>query len=490
MHKGDRGMINIVGLGPGSLESLTMGAIQLIKQNNNIFLRTKKHPTVRFLKDEGIHFTTYDGKYEQAESFDEVYSSIAEDLVKQHELLGDIVYAVPGHPLVAEKSVNILLKLCKNKKVKTNILPAVSFIDAVMEALEIDPIEGIKVIDAFDVKNQIMDKRIGTIITQVYNNFIASEVKITLLEYYKDDTEIYFVRSAGIKEDESIRKIALYELDRQQDIDYLTSIYIPKDLDNTKDFYDLLRIIDILRGENGCPWDKEQDHDSIKRNLIEESYEVLEAIDEKNENMIVEELGDVLFQVIFHSQIGKEEGYFNVNDVIEGICNKMINRHPHIFGDEIAETTEDVIDNWDKIKMKEQKMNSYTDTLKHVAKNLPALIRAEKVQKKAAKVGFDWDKVEDAFDKVSEELTEVKDVYKGSNRDKIVEEVGDLAFSVVNVSRFLDIDPENALNYTIDKFIKRFEFIELKAKEMNSDLGDMTLSEMDELWNESKSLED
>ncbi|MDF2502965.1 MAG: MazG family protein [Clostridium sp.] len=490
MHKGDRGMINIVGLGPGSLESLTMGAIQLIKQNNNIFLRTKKHPTVRFLKDEGIHFTTYDGKYEQAESFDEVYSSIAEDLVKQHELLGDIVYAVPGHPLVAEKSVNILLKLCKNKKVKTNILPAVSFIDAVMESLEIDPIEGIKVIDAFDVKNQIMDKRIGTIITQVYNNFIASEVKITLLEYYKDDTEIYFVRSAGIKEDESIRKIALYELDRQQDIDYLTSIYIPKDLDNTKDFYDLLRIIDILRGENGCPWDKEQDHDSIKRNLIEESYEVLEAIDEKNENMIVEELGDVLFQVIFHSQIGKEEGYFNVNDVIEGICNKMINRHPHIFGDEIAETTEDVIDNWDKIKMKEQKMNSYTDTLKHVAKNLPALIRAEKVQKKAAKVGFDWDKVEDAFDKVSEELTEVKDVYKGSNRDKIVEEVGDLAFSVVNVSRFLDIDPENALNYTIDKFIKRFEFIELKAKEMNSDLGDMTLSEMDELWNESKSLED
>ncbi|WP_010235220.1 nucleoside triphosphate pyrophosphohydrolase [Clostridium arbusti] len=483
-------MINIVGLGPGSLESLTMGAIQLIKQNNNIFLRTKKHPTVKFLKDEGIHFTTYDGKYEQAESFDEVYSSIAEDLVKQHELLGDIVYAVPGHPLVAEKSVNILLKLCKNKKVKTNILPAVSFIDAVMEALEIDPIEGIKVIDAFDVKNQIMDKRIGTIITQVYNNFISSEVKITLLEYYKDDTEIYFVRSAGIKEDESIRKIALYELDRQQDIDYLTSIYIPKDLDNTKDFYDLLRIIDILRGENGCPWDKDQDHDSIKRNLIEESYEVLEAIDEKNENMIVEELGDVLFQVIFHSQIGKEEGYFNVNDVIEGICNKMINRHPHIFGDEIAETTEDVIDNWDKIKMKEQKMNSYTDTLKHVAKNLPALIRAEKVQKKAAKVGFDWDKVEDAFDKVSEELTEVKDVYKGSNRDKIVEEVGDLAFSVVNVSRFLDIDPENALNYTIDKFIKRFEFIELKAKEMNSDLGDMTLSEMDELWNESKSLED
>ncbi|MFT8312787.1 MAG: nucleoside triphosphate pyrophosphohydrolase [Clostridium sp.] len=481
-------MINIVGLGPGSLESLTMGAVQVLKQNNNIFLRTIKHPTVKFLKDEGINFLTYDGKYEQAENFDEVYSSIAEDLLEQHKLLGNIVYAVPGHPLVAEKSVDILLKLCKERKIQVNVLPAVSFIDAVMEALEIDPIEGIKVIDAFDIKNQIMDKRIGTIITQVYNNFIASEVKLALLDYYSDDTEIYFVRSAGIKNDESIRKILLYELDRQQDIDYLTSIYVPKDLNNNKDFYDLVNIVDILRGENGCPWDKKQNHDSIKRDLIEESYEVLEAIDKKDENMIVEELGDVLFQIIFHSQIGKEEDYFNVNDVIEGICNKMIDRHPHIFGNEIADTSEAVIDRWDQIKMKEQNLTSHTDELKHIAKNLPALIRAEKVQKKAAKIGFDWEKVEEAMDKVLEELNEVKDVYKGSNRDKILEEVGDLAFSVVNVSRFLDIDPENALNYTIDKFIRRFEFIEIKAKEMDIALEDMTLSEMNKLWNKSKSL--
>lgn len=482
-------MINVVGLGPGSFESLTMGTVRLLKQNNNIFLRTIKHPTVEFLRTEGINFSTYDGKYEQAESFDEVYNSIAEDLVKQHEDLGNVVYAVPGHPLVAEKSVNILLKLCKDKKIQVNVLPAVSFIDAVMEALKIDPIEGLKVVDAFDIRNQIMDKRIGTIITQVYNNFIASEVKLALLDYYKDDTEIYFVRSAGIENDESIRKIQLYELDRQLDIDYLTSIYIPKDLDNTKDFYDLVSIIDILRGEDGCPWDKKQNHDSIKRDLIEESYEVLEAIDKKDENMIEEELGDVLFQIVFHSQIGKEEGYFNINDVIQGICNKMINRHPHIFGDEIADTSEAVIDKWDKIKMKEQNLSNYTDALKHIAKNLPALIRAEKVQKKAAKIGFDWDKIEDAMDKILEELNEVKDVYKGSNRDKILEEVGDLAFSVVNVARFLDIDTENALNYTIDKFIKRFEFMELKAIEMDTNLENMTLSEMDKLWNEAKSLE-
>lgn len=479
-------MINIVGLGPGALEALTIGSVQLIKQSPNVFLRTEKHPTVKFLKDEGIKFSTYDNKYEQSENFDEVYNSIAEDLLKQYEKFGDIVYVVPGHPLVAEKSVDLLLDLCKEKNIKVNILPAVSFIDAVMEALEIDPIDGIKVVDAFDIKNQIMDKRVGTIITQVYNNFIASEVKLSLLNYYKDDTEIYFVRSAGIKNSENIRKILLYELDRQQDIDYLTSIYIPKDLDNNKDFYDLTNIIDILRGENGCPWDKKQNHDSIKRDIIEESYEVLEAIDKKDENMIIEELGDVLFQVIFHSQIGKEEGYFNINDVIGNICDKMINRHPHIFGDEIADTSEEVIDRWDKIKMEEQGLTSYTDVLKHIAITLPALIRAEKVQKKASKIGFDWEKLESAMDKVLEEIDEVKNVYKGSNRDKITEELGDLLFSVVNVSRFLDIDPENALNYTIDKFIRRFEFMELKAKRMNSSLKNMTLSEMNELWNESK----
>ncbi|UZW14041.1 nucleoside triphosphate pyrophosphohydrolase [Clostridium pasteurianum] len=479
-------MINVVGLGPGSLEALTIGTVQLIKKNTNIFLRTEKHPTVKFLRDEGINFFTYDNEYENSESFDEVYNSIAEDLLSQHEKLGDIVYAVPGHPLVAEKSVDLLLSLCKEKSIKVNILPAVSFIDAVMEALEIDPIDGIKVIDAFDIKNQIMDKRIGTIITQVYNNFIASEVKLSLLDYYSDDTEIYFVRSAGIKDSENIRKIPLYKLDRQQDIDYLTSIYIPKDLDNNKDFYDLVKIIDILRGENGCPWDKEQDHDSIKRDIIEESYEVLEAIDKKDEDMIIEELGDVLFQVMFHSQIGKEEGYFNINDVIGNICNKMINRHPHVFGDEIADSSETVVERWDKIKIKEQKLTSYTDVLKHIAISLPALIRAEKVQKKASKIGFDWQKVEGAMDKILEELNEVKKVYKGSNRDKITEEVGDLLFSVVNVSRFLDIDPENALNYTIDKFIRRFEFMELKAKEMNNDLKNMTFNEMNELWNKSK----
>ncbi|PRR77192.1 Nucleoside triphosphate pyrophosphohydrolase [Clostridium liquoris] len=479
-------MIKVVGLGPGSKEALTLGTIEVLKTAKKVYLRTEKHPTVEYLKEFNIEYETFDKKYDSMDNFDEVYDSIANDIIKEYKESGDVAYAVPGHPLVAEKSVNNLIRLCKENSIELKIFPAVSFVDAMIESLRIDPIEGIKIIDAFDIKNQILDKRLGTIVTQVYNGFIASEVKLALLEYYGDEEEIYFVRAAGIEGLESVRKIKLYELDRQPDIDYLTSIFIPKKLNNTKDFYDLLSIMERLRGEDGCPWDREQDHDSLKKYLIEESYEVLEAIEEKNDDMLIEELGDVLFQIVFHAQIGKEEGFFNINDVIKGICDKMVERHPHVFGEVKVSSSDEVLDNWDKIKSKEKGYNSHTEELKHVAKTLPSLIKAEKIQKKAAKVGFDWNRVEDALDKVLEEFYEVKDVYKNNNREKILEEVGDLIFAVVNVARFLDIDPEYALNYTIDKFIYRFEYIERSAENIGVKMENMTLEEMDQLWEKAK----
>ncbi|WP_027625380.1 nucleoside triphosphate pyrophosphohydrolase [Clostridium lundense] len=479
-------MIKVVGLGPGSKEALTLGTIEVLKSTKKVYLRTEKHPTVEDLKGFNIEFETFDKKYDSMNSFDEVYDSIARDIIGKYKEIGDVVYAVPGHPLVAEKSVNNLIRLCEESSIELKIYPAVSFVDAMIESLKIDPIDGIKIIDAFDIKNQVLDKRLGTIVTQVYNGFIASEVKLALLEYYGDEEEIYFVRAAGVEGLESIRKIKLYELDRQPDIDYLTSIFIPKNLNNTKDFYDLLSIMEKLRGENGCPWDREQGHDSLKKYLIEESYEVLEAIDEKDDDALIEELGDVLLQVVFHAQIGKEEGFFNINDVIKGICNKMIERHPHVFGKLQVNSSDQVLYNWDKIKKEEKGYTSYTEELKHVAKTLPSLIRAEKIQKKAAKVGFDWKRVEDALNKVLEEFYEVKDVYKNNNREKILEELGDLIFSVVNVARFLDIDPENALNYTIDKFINRFEYIERSAKNIGVKIEEMTLDEMDQLWEKAK----
>jgi len=480
-------MIKVVGLGPGAIGSLTIETLEILKGGKRIYLRTEKHPTVDYLKSLCIQFETYDNRYEEYDNFDAVYEAIAEDIIQKHEMYGDIIYGVPGHPLVAETSVKLLLKLCAKHKIDIEIVPAVSFIDAVIQSLKIDPIEGMKIIDAFDIKNQVIDKRVGLLITQVYNKFIASEVKLALLEYYKDDMEIYFVRAAGIKGLECTRKIKLYELDRQEDIDYLTSIYIPKDLEATVDFQDLIDVMNTLRNENGCAWDRIQTHESLKKFLIEECYEVLEAIDEKDEEKIIEELGDVLLQVVFHAQIGKEQGYFNINDVIKGVTSKMINRHPHVFKNIENKNPEQVLESWEIIKSEEKGFNNYTDTLKHVPKNLPGLMRAYKVQEKAAKVGFDWDSIEPAMEKVLEELQEVKDVYKGDNRAKILEEVGDLVFSTVNIARMLDIDPEFAVNYTIDKFIKRFQYIEENASNRNTDLLSMSLAEMDALWNESKS---
>ncbi|EKQ55977.1 MULTISPECIES: nucleoside triphosphate pyrophosphohydrolase [unclassified Clostridium] len=483
-------MIKIVGLGPGAKDALTIGTICELESNRNIFLRTEKHPTVDYLREKNIKFDTYDNMYESIDSFDQVYLSIANDLIKKQKELGDLIYAVPGHPLVAEKSVFNLMKLCNENNIEYKIIPAVSFIDAMIESLKIDPIEGVKVIDSFDIENQVLDKRIGTVITQVYNQLIASEVKLKLLEYYNDETEIYYVRAAGIEGQESIRKIPLYELDMQEDIDYLTSIYIPKDMKNKKDFYDLLEIIEKLRGEDGCPWDREQTHKSLEKALVEESYEVIDAIEQEDENSLIEELGDVLLQVVFHASIGKEDGYFDISDVIEGICNKMINRHPHVFNNSSEiNSSEEVLEKWDELKKGEKGYKNITEEMRGITKGLPALLRAHKVQEKAKKVGFDFEHINFAINKVKEELKEVIDVYNTENVEKITEEVGDLLFSCVNVARFLKIDEEIALNYTIDKFIKRFEYIEKAAKDENIKLTNMSLEEMDKLWEISKKLD-
>ncbi len=276
----------------------------------------------------------------------------------------------------------------------------------------------------------------------------------------------------------------------QEDSDYLTSIYIPKDLNNKKDFNDLLEIVEVLRGENGCPWDREQTHKSLEKALVEESYEVIDAIDREDDNGLVEELGDVLLQVVFHASIGKEDGYFDINEIITGICNKMISRHPHVFGTlNNINTSNDVLTKWDELKKEEKGYETLSEEMNGVTKGLPSLLRAHKVQNKAKKVGFDLADIDSAINKLKEEIQEVIDVYNTKNMDKIKDEVGDLLFSCVNVARFLNVDEELALNATIDKFIKRFSYIEGKIKDKGQDLQDVNLDKMDKLWEEAKKLE-
>lgn len=253
----------------------------------------------------------------------------------------------------------------------------------------------------------------------------------------------------------------------------------------TYDFNDLLRIMEILRAPDGCMWDREQDHQSIRRNFIEETYEVCEAIDEEDTEHLKEELGDVLLQVVFHTQMEKEKGVFDIGDVADGICKKLIFRHPHIFGSVEVSSSEEILRNWDELKRKEKHQETDTAALQSVAKSLPGLIRAEKLQKKAAKVGFDWDRAEDALDKVAEELDEVRRAMQGDGDPE--EELGDLLFAAVNVSRHLKIDAERAMEKACNKFTDRFAQMDQMAREMQQNLSDLSLEEMDALWEKAKS---
>lgn len=258
-----------------------------------------------------------------------------------------------------------------------------------------------------------------------------------------------------------------------------------------KDFYDcndLLEIVKILRAPGGCPWDAEQTHESIRKDFIEETYEVIEAINKNSPEMLREELGDVLLQVVFHTLIETEKGTFNFSDVTDEVCKKLIIRHPHVFGDVNVSSTDEVLTNWDAIKMNTKKQKTVSDAIDSIPRELPALMRANKVQKKASKAGFDWDEAAGALEKVHEELGEVREALTSGTKEQVLDEIGDLLFATVNVSRFADIDPEEALTKATDKFAGRFSIVEKMAEKEGLDMKTADLKKLDELWENAKAI--
>jgi tetrapyrrole methylase family protein / MazG family protein len=480
--------ITIVGLGAGDLEQLPLGVYRLIKESEALFLRTKEHPVVKDFAAEGVAFHSFDEIYEKHDRFEQVYEEITEVLVS-HAEAGPLVYAVPGHPLVAEKTVQLLLELHRQGKIEVKVGGGQSFIDALFASVGADPIDGFQLLDGTSLRLQDIHMNQQLIIGQVYDAFIASEVKLTLMELYPYDYEVMLVTAAGSKE-EKVERIPLVELDRAAGLSNLTSLYVPavKEMESAFKQYGTLReIISTLRGPDGCPWDREQTHQSLKKYLIEETYELLEAIDEDDIDHIIEELGDVLLQVMLHAQIGEDEGMFTMEEVIESIASKMVRRHPHVFGTVDVENAEQVKLNWDKIKQQEKGGSEESSSmLKDIAKGMPALLKSYEYQKKAAKAGFDWPDSKGAWDKVWEEIKEFEKEVENGNETEITKEFGDILFALVNVARFYNVFPEEALAMTNTKFYRRFSYVEKQVRGSGKSFEDFTLEELDAFWNEAK----
>lgn len=489
--------ITIVGLGSGNPDRLTMGIVKTLQQASKVYVRTQEHPVMSVLDELNVATQSFDHVYEARDSFPEVYASIADILIEKAAAGQEgtnIVYAVPGHPMVAEATVQILRERCAHEGIRLSILGGESFLDEAFIRLGFDPIEGFQLLDASGLDASLLQPRLHTVIGQVYDTFTASDVKLALMELYPDDYKITVGHALGVEGQEQILQVPLYELDRVEGYGNLSLVYVPRSEDEMlrqRTFARLHEIVAILRSPEGCPWDREQTHASIRKNLIEETYEVLETIDEDDPEHMQEELGDLLLQVMLHSQMEEEIGTFNVFDVIQGLNDKLIFRHPHVFGQNKAEDAEAALSNWEQMKAEEKRRKGLdpgqASVLDGIPKDLPALMKAYKLQKKASKVGFDWERINDVLDKIEEELAELREaVEQDLTLEEKTAELGDLLFAAANAARFLHTDPEEALSMTNRKFIQRFHFIEDELRARGKTVHESSLEEMDAIWQQAK----
>ena len=466
-----------------------MGVYRKLKAAKKLYVRTIDHPVLEELAAEGVKFESFDKVYEKHDAFQPVYAEIANALIEA-AAVEDIMYAVPGHPLVAEQTVQLLIAAADEGKIKLVIEGGQSFLDPIFGALKIDPIEGFQLLDGTSFSMHDINMRQHILIAQVYDTFSASEVKLTLMEKYDDEYPVTVVTAAGSAQ-EQIVTVPLYELDQSVEVNNLTTVYVPpvkSQEEALKDWTTFRQIIATLRGPNGCPWDQKQTHESLKKYLLEEAHEYLAAIDAEDDFAMIEELGDVLLQVFLHAQIGEDEGYFTLEDVLASISEKMIRRHPHVFGDVAVEDADDVVANWEAIKA-EEKGTSDKPLLDEEYRASSALQTAFNYQKRAAKVGFDWPDVDGAWDKFDEEWQEFRqEVTKGSNASRL-DEFGDVLFTLVNLARFYKLSPEEAMLHANEKFARRFGYVEEQVKISGKSFSDFTLEQLDAFWNEAKRLE-
>ncbi|MBI1856617.1 MAG: nucleoside triphosphate pyrophosphohydrolase, partial [Chloroflexi bacterium] len=445
------------------------------------------HPTVNGLPS-ALKVHSFDDLYEDGDSFDEVYAAITKKILELGRRDEGVTYAVPGHPFVAEATCPEIARLARDAGLAVRIVEALSFLEPTFSALGLDPYPRLTLFDALTLGSAhvpAFTPDAPVLIAQIYSRLVASEVKSTLGAIYPDEHRVKLVHAAGTK-DQIVEDLALYEIDRSEHIGLLTSLYVPP-LGEGTSFESFQEIAAHLRAPDGCPWDKEQTHESLRKHLLEESYETIAAIDSGDFDAMREEFGDLLLQIMLNSQIASEEGEFTVNDVVKGIYDKIIRRHPHVFGDVKVDGVNGVLQNWEKLKEKERReKREEKGLLDGVPIALPALSQAQEYQDRAARVGFDWPEIDGVLVKVREEIEEIK---RAETDFELASEIGDLFFVLVNLARWKKVDAESALRGTNMKFKKRFRYVETGAQKQGRNLSDMKLEEMESLWQEAKKFE-
>jgi tetrapyrrole methylase family protein / MazG family protein len=469
--------VTVVGIGPAGPEYITQQVRDAIDQSSHRYLRTTRHPSSIAVTDA----QSFDDVYEHADTFDVVYRTITDQLVVAAQEHGDVLYAVPGSPFVLERTVQHLLA---DDRITVEPLAGLSFLDLAYQRLRIDPIEaGLRLIDGHTFLASAAGQTGALLVAHCHNQRVLSDIKLAV---ETPPTEpVVVLQRLGLP-DEHVVEIAWADLDRSVEADHLTSLYIPSlGVPVASELIGFYEIVRRLRAD--CPWDRQQTHASLARYAIEETYELVEAIgalgdDGEGDDELEGELGDVLLQVVLHAAIAEQDGRFNLADVAATISEKMVRRHPHVFGDVSVSGADAVVTNWEAIKAAERG-NPATSTFDGIDKSLPALSYANELTKAAMKTGFAWGDRDRAATKVREELAEV---LAATTAAEVADELGDLLHASVVLARVSGVDPEVALRQSAAKFRRRFTELERVVADRGERLDAMTEAELVARWNEAK----
>jgi tetrapyrrole methylase family protein/MazG family protein len=475
--------ITIVGLGPGDPELLTRAAWAALEGANEVYLRSAEASMAANLPATRLH--SFDSVYEDHVDFEDVYLDIVDRLLELAERPQGVVYAVPGDPNVGEATVSMLRQRAMDSEIPLTIVPGLSFVDLSLDALGIDALDGVAVADGPTLAvryHPTMPVDCHLLIGQVHSSLVASDVKLTLLNAYPADHQVQLLQAIGTGRQE-ITTLSLHELDRADAYDLWTSVYVPP-IEAGVSFETFHNTVAHLRAPDGCPWDREQTHLSLRQHLLEEAYEALDALDQEDPESLKEELGDLMLQMVIQVQIATELGEFQMTDVLGGINAKLIRRHPHVFGDVAVDGVDEVLHNWESLKAQERSERGEGESaLDGVPDSLPALAQADEYQSRARRLGFDWPDRSGVLAKVQEEVEEIE---ASESKEERSAEVGDLLFALVNYARWLEIDPEAVLRQANRRFARRFENVEQAAAESGRPMTEMDLDELNALWESAK----